>query len=234
MMKIRLFLLFLLVAGVCQAQTILKTPVSLTRQSGTTGEFLDDLNKIPGIVISYSSEVVNLSKPVQLTGQEKILEDYLRTILRSQPLKFVEQQGKIFLVPDSPIKKKFTLRGFITDKESGERLIGASIYIPSKKAGTTSNVYGFFSITLEQDSLEIHSTYAGYFPQIVSLDLQQDMEVSIAMDRNADIKEMVVVNAEGKKNTRYRTLVGKTDISAEVIKSTPALLGEPDVLKTLQ
>ena len=95
-------------------------------------------------------------------------------------------------------------------------------------------MYGFFSITLEQDSLEIHSTYAGYFPQIVSLDFHQDMELSIAMDRNADIKEMVVVNAEGKKNARYRTLVGKTDISAEVIKSTPALLGEPDVLKTLQ
>ncbi|HEX6192379.1 MAG TPA: TonB-dependent receptor plug domain-containing protein, partial [Chitinophagaceae bacterium] len=201
---------------------------------GTTGEFLDDLNKLPGIVISYSSEVVNLQKQVQLTGHEKTLEDHLRTVLRSQPLKFVEQQGKIFLVPDSPVKKKFTLRGFITDRESGERLIGASIYIPAKKAGTTSNVYGFFSITLEEDSLEIHTTYAGYFPRIVSLDLLEDVEVNIAMERNTAISEMVVVNAEGKKNTRNRTLVGKTDVSADVIKSTPPLLGEPDVLKTLQ
>lgn len=234
MMKFRLLLLLVLVSGICHAQTILKTPVSLPRQNGTTGEFLDDLNKLPGIVISYSSEVVNLSKQVQLTGQEKTLEDHLRTILRSQPLKFVEQQGKIFLVPETPVKKKYTLRGFVTDRESGERLIGASIYIPSRHAGTTSNVYGFFSITLDQDSLEIHMTYAGYFPRIVTLDLQQDLEVSIAMERNASINELVVVNAEGRKNTRNRTLVGKTDVPAHLIKSSPSILGEADVLKTLQ
>lgn len=234
MVKTRLLLLFLFISGVCQAQTVLKTPINLQRKAGTVGEFLDDLNKLPGIVISYSSEVVNLSKHVQLTGLEKTVEDHLTTVLRSQPLKFVEQHGKIFLVPESPAKKKYTLRGYITDRESGERLIGASVYIPSKRAGTTSNAYGFFSITLEQDSLEVHTTYAGYFPRIVPLDLQQDLEVNIAMERNAGITEMVVVNAEGKKNTRNRTLVGKTDVPSSLIKSSPSLLGEADVLKTLQ
>ncbi|HYF29562.1 MAG TPA: TonB-dependent receptor [Chitinophagaceae bacterium] len=234
MVRTRLLLLFLLASMVCQAQTILKMPVSLQRQTGTVGEFLDELNKLPGITISYSTEVVDLQRRVQLSGQEKTVEDYLRSILKQQALRFVEQNGKVFLVPETPVKKKYTVRGYITDSKSDERLIGASIYIPSKKAGTTSNTYGFFSITLEQDSLEILTTYAGYFPKATPLNLQGDVELNIAMERNVVTNEMVVVNAEGKKNTHNRTLTGKTDVSSSLIKSSPALMGEADVLKTLQ
>src|SRR5690349_8205622 len=89
-----LLILFLLsITGTCLAQSMLKMPVSLSRQTGTVAEFLDDLNKLPGIAISYSSQVVDLSKRTELNGNEKILEDVLRSVLRSQPLKIVEQNG---------------------------------------------------------------------------------------------------------------------------------------------
>src|SRR5215213_4672577 len=183
MVKTLLILLLVSISGACWAQSMLKMPVSLPRQNGTVGDFLKDLNKLPGIAISYSSQVVDLSKQAELSGNERTVEDILRSVLRSQPLKIIEQNGKIFLAPTSPVKRKFTISGYITDKETGERLIGASVYIPSKQAGTTSNVYGFFSITLDQDSLEIQASYAGYFPLLTSIDLQQDMELNIAMER---------------------------------------------------
>jgi hypothetical protein len=234
MVKPLLVLLLLSVTMAAHAQNVLKTPVTLPRQNGTVADFLDDLNKLPGIVISYSSETVNLSKKIELTGNEKTVEEILRSVLKLQPLKIVEQNGKIFLVPETPVKRKFTISGYITDKESGERLIGASIYIPSKQAGTTSNVYGFFSITIDQDSLALQTSYAGYFPSMNSINLQHDAQLNIAMERNVVINELVIVNAEGKPNTQKRTLVGKTDVSPALIKSVPALMGEADVLKTLQ
>jgi hypothetical protein len=234
MMKRLLVLLLISITGTCVAQSMLKTPVTLPRQNGTVAEFLNDLNKLPGIVISYSSEVVDLTKKIELNGNEKTVEDVLHSVLKLQVLKIVELNGKIFLVPDIPVKKKYTISGYITDKLTGERLIGASIYVSSKKAGTTSNVYGFFSITLDQDSLEMQTSYAGYFPLLTAVNLQGDVQVNIAMERNIVINELVVVNAEGKPNTQRRTLVGKTDVSPALIKSVSALLGEADVLKTLQ
>ncbi|MEP5912989.1 MAG: hypothetical protein ABJ277_05925, partial [Flavobacteriaceae bacterium] len=43
---------------------------------------------------------------------------------------------------------KYTISGYITENGSGENLLGVSIYVPELKLGTTSNDYGFFSLTL--------------------------------------------------------------------------------------
>jgi outer membrane receptor for ferrienterochelin and colicin len=230
----RLLIVCLLLTATCCGQDVLRQPVQLVRQSGTTGQFLDDLNNLPGISISYSSGIVELTRKVSLSGQEKVLEDVLRSILKGQPVKYLQQEGKIFLVAEVASKKKYTLSGYITDKISGERLIGASLYIPSRQAGTTSNNYGFFSLTLEQDTVHVQVSYTGYLVKALQVNLQTDMVLNLAMERNIETVETVVVNTEGRKNTQNRTLVGKTDVTQTMIKSVSPLLGEPDVLKTMQ
>jgi outer membrane receptor for ferrienterochelin and colicin len=217
-----------------QAQTILSKPVSLTRQSGTTEEFLSDLNAIPGIIISYSSEVIDLTRKVQLSGQEKNVEDHLKSILKDQPVKYLEQSGKIFLIANEPIKKKFTLNGYMTDIKSGERLIGTSIYIANLKQGTTSNAYGFYSLTLEEDSIVLVISHSGYISQTISIGLHENRSVDFALEQNVVINEIVVVNAEARSDAQNRTLPGRIKVPASLIKSMPSLLGEVDVLKTLQ
>ena len=47
-------------------------------------------------------------------------------------------------------QEKFTLNGYVRDAESGESLIGATIYINQISAGTITNPYGFYSITLDE------------------------------------------------------------------------------------
>lgn len=230
----RLLILFLLISCTGKAQTILDKPVSLARQSGTTGEFLTDLNAVPGIIISYSAEVIDLSGKVQLSGAEKTVEDLLKTILKGQPVKYLEQNGKVFIIANEPIKKKFTINGYITDQKSGERLIGTSVYVPAIKQGTTSNAYGFFSITLEEDSIELLISHSGYVPQSMGIRLYKDMSIDFALQQNVVMNEIVVVNAESKSDAQNRTLPGRIKVPSSLIKSVPALLGEVDVLKTLQ
>lgn len=229
-----LLILLLLVSCTGQAQTILSKPVFLTRQSGTTEEFLTDLNAIPGVIISYSSEVIDLTKKIQSGGQEKTVEDYLRSILKDQPVRYLEQNGKIFLIANEPIKKKFTLNGYITDIKSGERLIGTSIYIANLKQGTTSNAYGFYSLTLEEDSISLAISHSGYVTQTTTIGLHQNISLDFALVQNVVINEIVVVNAEAKSDAQNRTLPGRIKVPASLIKSMPSLLGEVDVLKTLQ
>jgi hypothetical protein len=224
----------LLCFAACEAQSLLKKPISIDRKEGTVAEFLDDLNRIPGITISYSSRVVNLSKKIQLKGEEKTLGDYLQSILQGQAVKFVEQPEKIFVVPDERPKNKFTISGYITDRKNGERMIGASIFIPSPGGGTTSNNYGFFSITLEQDTILLQVSHTSYQSWSAAFFLQTDTVINIALEQSATLNELVIVNAESRQSSYNRTLVGKTDISPAFIKSVSALLSEPDVLKTLQ
>ena len=101
----RLLIFFLLLSGVCQAQSLLSKPITLSRQSGTVQELLTELNGINGVNISYSSEVIELTRKVQLSGAEKTLEDILKIIIRGQAVRYVEQDGKIFIVATAPLKK---------------------------------------------------------------------------------------------------------------------------------
>ncbi len=217
-------------------QTILSKQVRLPQQRGTVGELLAALSSIDGVSLSYSSGVISMAKRVELSGKETVVEDYLKSVLKNQPVKYMEKDGKVFIVFDerSPYKKKITISGYIVDKKSGERLIGASIYAVNKNQGTTSNSYGFFSLTLDRDSTRLVISHAGYFMQAEDMLLAEDIVLELKLEPNIIVNEIVVVNSEGRKNSQNRTLPGKINMPATMIKSLPALLGEADVLKSLQ
>jgi hypothetical protein len=178
----RLLLFCLLLSLNCFGQSILDRPVPAISHTGTVGSLLRELNQLPGITLSFSSEVLDLDKPCTLTGRENSLRELLKTILQGQPVKLIEQEGKVFIVAEQAVRKKITISGFVTDSKSGERLIGASVFIPGKGIGTTSNAYGFYSLTIYKDPAELRISYTGYSPQVVSLQPQEDLELPVALE----------------------------------------------------
>ena len=65
-------------------------------------------------------------------------------------------------------QETYTISGYITDKSNGEALIGATVYDKISQKGTVSNYYGFYSITLPANAVEIRITYAWFFLQKVA------------------------------------------------------------------
>jgi outer membrane receptor for ferrienterochelin and colicin len=236
MIKQLLILVLLCVGCQSNSQSLLERAVKLHVQSGTVGELLIELNKQEGVSLVYGSSYISLGKMVQLTGRELTLEDHLVTILKDQPVKWIEQGSQVLLVFDerSPYKKKVTISGFISDAKSGERLIAASVYALNKKKGTTSNSYGFFSLTLDTDSVQLIITHSGHIALPVSFFPTEDTIMQLTLDQHVVVNEIVVVNADAKRNTQNRTLTGMINVPASMLESMPALLSEPDVLKTLQ
>ena len=63
-------------------------------------------------------------------------------------------------------QKTFTLSGYIKDADSGETLTGANIFVKDDPAsGTTSNAYGFYSLSLPPGDYTITYSYLGYNEQ---------------------------------------------------------------------
>ena len=56
-------------------------------------------------------------------------------------------------------QNKHTISGYITDKASKETLIGATILDLKSGRGTTTNEYGFYSITLPDGPIEMRTGY---------------------------------------------------------------------------
>lgn len=129
--------------------------------------------------------------------------------------------------------QKVTINGYITDKKSGERLIGASVFVLNKNVGTTSNSFGFYSITLPADSVEISFSYAGYGLQVEKLHLKQDQTLNIELEPGKALSEVVVV-ARRREAIQNRTQMSTIDLPVTTIKALPAFLGEADVMKAIQ
>lgn len=129
-------------------------------------------------------------------------------------------------------QNKFTISGYINEKGSKENLPGVTVYVPKLKVGTASNNYGFFSITLPKDSVEIIFSYVGFKAQKLNLYLDKSVSINIELG-GVDLQE-VTVSAEQTKRVSQETQMSTVDIPIEQIKQIPALMGEKDVLKVIQ
>lgn len=129
--------------------------------------------------------------------------------------------------------QKSTINGYITDKKSGERLFGASVFILDKNLGTTSNQFGFYSITILKDTVEVSFSYTGYAPQIHQINLSKDTSLNIELLPSQNLDE-VVVKATRKESIQNRTQMSAIELPVSTIKSLPAFLGESDVMKAIQ
>jgi outer membrane receptor for ferrienterochelin and colicin len=129
-------------------------------------------------------------------------------------------------------QNKFTISGYINEKGSKENLPGVTVYVPKLKVGTTSNNYGFYSITLPKDSVELFFTYVGFKAKKLNVFLDKNLTHNIEMGAE-DLQE-VEVTAEQTKRVSEETQMSTIDIPIEQIKQIPALMGEKDVLKVIQ
>ncbi len=131
-------------------------------------------------------------------------------------------------------QQKFTLSGYIKDASNGETLLAAGVYAVEAGKGTTTNDYGFYSITLPADTYTIKITYVGLAPQQKVIVLDKDIRLNIEMNSVATEIQEVVVTGEKKGANVESTDMGKQELKVEVSKALPALFGEVDVLKTIQ
>ena len=130
-------------------------------------------------------------------------------------------------------QEKFTISGYIQDSDSGEELISANLFETKNKVGTVSNLYGFYSITLPKDSIYLTFSYIGYASQTIGIYLDKDVSLNIKLSESVELETVEIVATNSQK-IEERTEMSVIDVPIAQIKKIPALLGEVDVLKTLQ
>ena len=130
-------------------------------------------------------------------------------------------------------QEKFTLSGTISDEINGETLIGVNIIINELKTGTTTNEYGFYSITLPKGNYTVTISYLGFDDKVESIVLEQNIRKNfILKESNVQLNEVVVTENPYKINIK-KPEMSANKLSIATIKQMPVLLGEVDVIKSL-
>lgn len=129
-----------------------------------------------------------------------------------------------------------TLSGHIYDKEDGEALIGATIYLSKQETGTATNAYGFYSLTTESGILEIRVSYLGYQSLDTTIVLNENTSLDFYLAEQIGQLEEVEVSAT---RIELREQVNSTQMSTfnlrpQEVTNIPTLGGEADVIKVAQ
>ncbi len=124
---------------------------------------------------------------------------------------------------------RFHISGYVTASESGESLIGA--VVSSGKNWVVTNEYGYYSLSVPSGDNTISFSYLGRNADDLFVTILKDTLLSVAMMPVESIAGAIVVS---KTSTLSSAYMGAIDIPSTYFKDMPALLGEPDLLKTLQ
>jgi outer membrane receptor for ferrienterochelin and colicin len=145
---------------------------------------------------------------------------------------------KILLIllcfPLLSLAQKHTISGYIRDIKTGEELLGANIIIKDKKIGTTTNLYGFYSLTLPNGKYEISYSFIGYQEIVRNINITADQNINIDLKPTAYTTEEVVISSERTDANVSSSRMSVEKIAVDEIKKLPAFMGEVDVMKTIQ
>jgi len=128
---------------------------------------------------------------------------------------------------------RYTVSGTVTDRASGEHLIGATVRDLKSGKGTVTNTFGFYSLTLPGDSVLIAITYIGYKAGGFQYFLDKNTTQNVSLEQSSILKEVEIVG-ERYERIEERAQMSRIDIPIQQIKNVPAFMGEKDVLKALQ
>lgn len=131
-------------------------------------------------------------------------------------------------------QQKHSFSGYIKDGLTGEELIGANVYIEEIKSGTVTNSYGFFSISLPENTYRIKISYIGFESQEFSLKLNKEIRKNIQLKSSSEVLGEVKIIGEREDQNVSSNQMSVNKLEMKTILKIPALMGEVDVLRTIQ
>lgn len=149
-------------------------------------------------------------------------------------IKYIFSFFFLCLIINSFGQNNYTLSGYVKDNETGEYLIGASVFLEDMRKGTSTNQYGFYSVTVEEGTYSISFSFLGLKTEKKIINLTKDTRLNISLMANAIITNEVVVESEGADKNVSSSNMSQVKIDVKNIKKLPAFMGEVDVLKTIQ
>jgi len=131
-------------------------------------------------------------------------------------------------------QNKYTISGYVQEAESGENLIGVSVYDKTSQKGTATNQYGFYSLTLEEGNYEIMYSFIGLNTNTKKINLNKNTRLNVSLLEKSILSGEVIVTGEKLDKNVSSSNMSQAKIEVNNIKQMPVILGEVDIMKAAQ
>jgi len=129
---------------------------------------------------------------------------------------------------------KVTLSGYIKDSANGESIVGAIVKIEGTELSANSNVYGFYSLSVAAGNYTVVVNQAGFTSSRINLNITQDLTRNFELSKVEEDFKGVSIKAKKRENFVEKVDMSTNNLNITQIKKVPALLGEVDIVKSVQ
>jgi len=223
----------------------LSKKVSIKMKDKPLNEVINEISKQGNINFSYSSQIITIDKRISIKAKNKSIKEILDEVLLKNGIDYLiienqvilkQQKKETYTKPvDSPkAKTKFTISGYLKDKFSGEILIGAYVYAKGTLFGTTTNSYGFYSLTLPEGIYQMVFSLIGYTGITQNIELKENQKISVELEvAQLNIKEVEII-ADNKESELRNNQLSEVRFSLKTLSQLPGFVGDVDIIKSLQ
>jgi hypothetical protein len=232
------------VASVTFAQN-LDNKISIRTKNKPLGEVIEQISEKGNILFSFNPQSIPINKKITVIARNTSLSKIFEMVFTANGIDYTLSEKQVILKlakqetlpkPDLAVKqlRKYTISGTIRDKATGEVIFGANVYDIASMQGTTSNAYGFYSLTLPMGEYSITNSYIGYSPVSQAVNLIKNINATIDLELSAIEMNTVVITSDPDAETKHLNQTGDMHFSPAVLKQIPGFAGNVDVLKSLQ
>ncbi len=222
------------------AQPDLSGRISVEIRNSDPEYAIREIGRAGNMEFSYSSRKINMTHKVTILATDRTIASVLDDLCRQLDITYLIIEDHIVLKPVSrkqPVHpgtpRYHTLSGYIRDSESGEVLIGATVYISAIEKGTISNEFGFYSLTLPPGLYDINYSFIGYETFSIQLNLVTDQILDIHLDIESSLLEEVTITTADDQIDLSQARTGNMNLEPRAVERMPAFMGEQDVIKSL-
>lgn len=208
--------------------------ISLARQTGSYPEILSAIEANSTYRFSYRSDLFEEKGKVKFAANEESIESVLQRLLDPIAIRFTVNQKIIVLRPREEI---VMIRGIVKDANNGMELAGASVYDKESGQGTAADANGAYSLRLRRGKANLQISFIGYHPfSLSAVTLMKDTVVHFKLSPDTTALTEVIVRSGPLTEVSqvHSSQMGKMSFSSKTLRQTPVLLGEADIIKTLQ
>jgi hypothetical protein len=219
--------------------------ISINLKNVTLAEAIKQIGEAGNVFFSYSPQSIPVNNIVSVKAKNKAVKEVLNDLFKKNGIEYSVIENQIILKsekihePDKHANKtpevaRYTISGILKEKGSGEVLIGAYAYAKGTSLGTTTNAYGFYSLSLPAGNYSLVFSFIGYQPIIMDIDLNKSQVISLELDAvKTEIKPVEII-AKDAEEALKKGQFNISKLQPKLLEQLPGVAGDIDIIKSLQ
>ncbi len=212
-------------------QSVFDRKVDFKAEDIPVADALISLCNKADINVSFDSRLFENAPTVSLQHQNKSLKFLLTACLKETEIGFNWKDNRLVLYQKPP--PIYTISGFVEDSLSGERLVSATVFDYISGKGTTTNEYGFYSLSIPRGKASLGFSYLGFNSCTYQINIRKNLYFNVPLKSSVTLEEIIVTDDRISLKEGL-SVTDAPNYAMDELRKIPATGGEPDVLKFFQ